>query len=127
MKNISVFIYIVCVLFIFSISGCSKMTAGNQNLSGVSVTEIQERIKEGKTTKKEVHAWLGEPSSINKDKDGNEVWGFSFMNHETAVRPTSFIPIIGGLVGGVDTKNEFRMLHITFQNNIVSSYHFSAN
>lgn len=93
----------------------------------MSVTEIQDRIIEGKTTKAEVKEWLGEPSGITKDKDGNEVWNYSFSNFESQVRAETFIPIVGGLLGGSDTKQENRMLGITFKRGVVYSYTFETS
>ena len=115
-----------CLALSFCVCGCSKQTRGNQNLSGVSVTEIQDRIKEGKTTKHEVKEWLGEPSGISKDKDGNEVWRYSFGNYESKIRATTFIPVVGGLLGGVDTKMESRILTIVFKNERVLSFSFDT-
>ena len=117
----------ICLALSISAIGCTKQTSGNQNLSGVSVTEIQDRIIEGKTTKAEVKEWLGEPSGITKDKDGNEVWNYSFSNFESQVRAETFIPIVGGLLGGSDTKQENRMLGITFKRGVVYSYTFETS
>lgn len=126
MNKLSVGLLSVCLVLSISAMGCTKQTSGNQNLSGVSVTEIQDRIIEGKTTKAEIKEWLGEPSGISKDKDGNEVWNYSFNNFESKVRAESFIPIIGGLIGGSDSKHENRMLHITFKKGVVYSYMFET-
>lgn len=124
MNKLFAVLFSVCL--VLSATGCSKQTSGNQNLSGVSVTEIQDRIIEGKTTKAEIKEWLGEPSGITKDKDGNEVWSYNFSNYESKMRAETFIPVIGGFIGGVDSKHENRMLGITFKNGVVYRYSFET-
>ena len=126
MNKLSTGILCACLALSFCICGCSKQTSGNQNLSGVSVTEIQDRIKEGKTTKQEIKEWLGEPSGISKDKDGNEVWRYSFSNYESKVRATTFIPVVGAFLGGADNKHEGRLLIIVFKNERVLSINFET-
>lgn len=127
MKKFTTGMLCACLILSFAASGCSKHSSGNENLSGISVSEIQERIKEGKTTKKQVRDWLGDPSNIHKDKSGGyEVWTYEYTNQESQTRLTSFIPVVGGLIGGKDQKFESRRLGVTFRGNVVDSYTFNT-
>lgn len=110
----------------FSLMGCAKGGGGNQKLAGTSTSEIQDRLQEGRTTKAEVKEWLGEPGGISKNKDGTESWRYDLTNHESKVKATTFIPYIGGLIGGTEGKVEHRWLTINFKNGVVTDYSFDS-
>ncbi|MGE9985612.1 hypothetical protein [Desulfovibrio sp. SGI.169] len=116
------------VMICFSVIGCMKIQRGNEKLSGVSVTEIQDRIKEGRTTKGEIEEWLGPPSTIGKERNGNEYWAYEFMKAESNLKATTFIPVVGGLVGGSESSSENAMLHIEFSSGgVVKSYKYTTS
>ena len=82
------------------------MTAvlGGCAASGVQVTEQQaQSFQVGKTTYPEVVAALGEPTTVNSSSNGNRVAVYSYSS--VASRPQNFIPYIGPLVSGYDTKS----------------------
>lgn len=121
-------VYGLCLVMSLSLclAGCMKGGGGNQRLAGASTSEIQDRLVEGKTTKAEVREWLGEPGGISKSKDGTESWRYNLTNHEAQVKATTFIPYIGGLIGGHEAKSEHRWLTINFKNGIVTDYSFDS-
>jgi len=61
------------------------------------------KIEVGKSTQADVKALLGEPNSIGPSaRIGGEAW--IYVHSSIKTRPTSFIPVIGPLVGGADGK-----------------------
>lgn len=127
MKKSVVYCLCAVMLFSFSLIGCAKGGGGNQKLAGTSSSEIQDKLVEGRTTKAEVRDWLGEPTGISKNKNGTESWRYNLTNHESKVKASTFIPYIGGLVGGSESKTENRTLTINFKNGVVSDYSFDAH
>lgn len=72
--------------------------------SGVQVTEQQaQTFQVGKSTYPEVVSVLGEPTSVTSSTNGNRVAVYSYS--AVASRPQNFIPYIGPLVAGYDTKS----------------------
>jgi outer membrane protein assembly factor BamE (lipoprotein component of BamABCDE complex) len=72
--------------------------------TGVRVSEDEARaFVVGQSTYAEVTAKLGQPTTSTLNSDGTRVAVYAY----TAVqeRPENFIPYIGGLVGGADTKS----------------------
>jgi hypothetical protein len=89
------FVVLAAVSAAFATGGCVS--------TGVKVSEQQATAFEvGKATFQEVVAKLGEPTSNTLNSDGTRVLGYSYSAAMT--RPESFIPYIGGLVGGVNTR-----------------------
>ena len=125
MRNI---LFIACLLLtVTMLVACgSTHTRGNQTLKGTSVTELDERITVGVSTKKDVENWLGTPSGIEKRKRGDR-WKYHFTEGKSRVRGQSFIPVIGGLLGGVDSQDEERTLYVDFTPaGVVEAYGFDS-
>lgn len=81
---------------VLAIAGCAA--------SGVQVSEEQARsFQVGRSTYPEVVGQLGEPTTNNVDSKGNRTSVYSY--HAVQSRPQNFIPYIGGLVAGYDTKS----------------------
>ena len=86
-----------CVLlsmFIF-ITGCA--TAGNKQISEPGTVA---KIEEGKSTKDDVRALVGEPTKVNFRDNNTEVWEYIYKRGQ--VRPATFIPVVGWFAGGAD-------------------------
>lgn len=126
MKKFTVFCLSIALACTFSLMGCAKGGGGNQRLAGTSTSEITDRLVEGRTTKAEVREWLGEPNGISKNKNGTESWRYNLTNNEARVKASSFIPYIGGIVGGSEHKSETRTLTINFKNGVVTDYSFDS-
>jgi outer membrane protein assembly factor BamE (lipoprotein component of BamABCDE complex) len=76
--------------------GCAS--AGNVQISEVSTVA---KIEEGKSTKADVRALVGEPTKVNFRDDNTEVWEYVYKRGQ--VRPATFIPVARWFAGGVDT------------------------
>jgi outer membrane protein assembly factor BamE (lipoprotein component of BamABCDE complex) len=129
MKSIVAVLFIG--VFIISTSACgNKQVRGNQTLAGSSVSEMEQKLIVGKTTKKEVESWLGVPSGIEKnyDKSGGDRWTYKYSSMEARTKGTSFIPVVGAFIGGTDTKDEGKILHIDFNAaGVINAYGFESD
>ena len=99
-----------CVLLsiLIFISGCT--TAGNKQISESGTVA---KIEEGKSTKADVKALVGEPTKVNfKDNGNTEEWEYVYKRGQ--VRPASFIPVVGWFAGGADMTGS--TLTILFNN-----------
>ena len=77
------------------ISGCMA--------SGVIVNEQQvQQFKRGETTEGQIIAVLGAPTSRSNINGQRSI---SYTGVQAQARPASFIPYIGGLVGGSDIRH----------------------
>lgn len=80
--------------------------------SGTQVKESQlAQFKQGKTTYDDVVARLGPPNSSSLLPDGSRVIVYTYV--QAAARPETFIPIVGGLVGGADVHSNMVMFQFT--------------
>lgn len=123
--------FLCAAVMIISLAACgTQQVSGNQTLAGSSVTEMDEKLRVGQTTKKEVESWLGTPSGIDRnfDKAGGDRWKYKYASSETKVKGASFIPIIGAFMGGTDVKNEGKILHVDFdQGGVLKAYGFDSD
>jgi hypothetical protein len=77
------------------VAGCAS--------SGVKVTEEQaQSFQVGRSTYGEVIAALGEPTTVSTSSNGNRIAVYSYA--AVSSRPQNFIPYIGPLVAGYDTR-----------------------
>ncbi len=67
-------------------------------------TQAASQIQKGTTTKAQVQQLVGLPQNIGKDSDGNETWTYAYTR--ATAKGTSFIPIAGAFMGGVDTQDQ---------------------
>ena len=91
----------IMVLIISCLMLISCTTVGNKEITDSSKTS---QIIEGKTTKADVLALLGEPNHVSNMLDGQEVWLYSYGRFTT--RPATYIPIVGLFAGGGDMKTK---------------------
>ena len=77
--------------------------------SGVRITDEQmSQFKEGQTTQQDVITALGQPTTTMRNADGTTVLMYTYA--EARTRGSTFIPIVGAFVGGVDTRSNNVML-----------------
>ncbi|MDR1124557.1 MAG: outer membrane protein assembly factor BamE [Deltaproteobacteria bacterium] len=110
------------------LSACgNKQVSGDMGLAGMSVSEIQEQLIIGKTSKKEVEALLGTPSTVSKGSNG-ETWHYTYSNRETKVDARQHIPLIGGLFASTEHTSETKGLTVNFNKaGYVASYGFTSH
>lgn len=87
---------IVIAIAALALSACAS--------SGVRVTDDQlSQFQEGQTTKQEVIAALGQPTTTMRNADGTTMIMYTYA--EARTRGSTFIPIVGAFTGGVDTRS----------------------
>ena len=67
-------------------------------------TENALKIEKGVSTKADVKRLVGEPQQIANDSEGNQTWTYKY--ERATAKGTSFIPIAGAFMGGVNTQNQ---------------------
>jgi outer membrane protein assembly factor BamE (lipoprotein component of BamABCDE complex) len=93
--------------------------------TGTQVKEEQlAQFKKGKSTVQDVTDKLGAPNTVVTNSDGTKQACYSYM--QAVARPESYIPFVGGLVGGADTKVNTVCLLFN-DNGILKSYTSSAS
>jgi outer membrane protein assembly factor BamE (lipoprotein component of BamABCDE complex) len=84
-------VFVLCAL----LAACSS--------TGVEVKPEQTAdFRPGVTTRQDVLARLGPPTGQSTSSDGTSVLVYSFA--ATQVRPATFVPFFGALIGGADTR-----------------------
>ena len=87
--------YLLVALAI-GLSGCAA--------TGVQVKHTQlEQFKQGETTRDEVVATLGAPTTTMRNADGTSTLLYTYAEYKT--RPQSFIPYLGMFIGGADSRS----------------------
>lgn len=72
--------------------------------TGVKVTDAQvTAFKPGEATEAQVVGALGQPTMRMRLPDGTVMVVYSYA--EATIRPATFIPLVGGLVGGADSRS----------------------
>jgi len=93
--------------------------------TGVKVTDAQvSAFKKGEATEAQVLQALGQPTSRMRLPDGTVMLVYSYA--EASVRPTTFIPIVGGLVGGYDSRSTSATLRFGADGKLIDTYSSSA-
>ncbi|MGJ0478668.1 hypothetical protein [Pantoea agglomerans] len=112
---------ILVSLVAVSLIGCT--TTGNRALQNESEVTVQNKIKEGVTTKSDVKGMFGSPDSVNFTDGGKEIWKYSFANSKVSGK--AFIPFYGLFHNTVTgSKKE---LVVMFDGDKVSKYSMSES
>src|SRR5208283_6056679 len=102
---------VTLLAIIIFLTGC--VTMGRQ----IDASAV-DKIIQGKTTRDEVIALLGPPSTVSKNSNGTMVFVYSYVS--ATPKPESFIPLVGVFVSGSNVESQ--MVSVTFGgNNIVKN------
>ncbi len=86
--------YLISTLLVLLLAGCAA--------SGTQVSEqAATQFKEGVTREPEIIAKLGQPTSVSII-NGKRMLGYA--GTQVKVKGATFIPIVGGFIGGADSK-----------------------
>lgn len=97
---------------VFVLAGCAA--------SGVKVSDAQvATLKKGETTKADVLRAFGPPTTQTRVSDGTSMVIYSHF--EVAVRPATFIPIVGAFAGGSDTRSNTVLLRFDADDKLIDS------
>ena len=113
---------VVCaVLAAIALSGCAS--SGNSHLKKETEASIQQKIKNGVTTKAQIKSMLGSPDSVSFTDGGKEIW--KYTHAKMKVSGKSFIPFYGLFHNGANgTKKE---LTILLEGDVVEKYTMSES
>jgi outer membrane protein assembly factor BamE (lipoprotein component of BamABCDE complex) len=99
------------------LAGCA--TSGNEKLKDHTQSSISQRITEGKTTKNEVTAALGQPAAVSFTDGGNEIW--TYKHARATPQAQNFIPFVGLISSGADVKTKELVLMFN-KDGVVTKY-----
>jgi len=103
---------IFALALVVALAGCAA--------GGVKVTDGQlSTFKPGETTKAQVIAAVGAPSVQMRLADGTYIVVYSYF--EAKVRPETFIPLVGGLVGGSDSTSTTSTLRFDANDRLIDT------
>ncbi|WP_153012897.1 hypothetical protein [Pseudacidovorax intermedius] len=103
---------LIAALAAAALAGCAA--------SGVRVTDDQvAHFQRGVTTKAEVLQALGKPTMQMRMGDGTSMVIYSFA--EVAVRPATFIPVVGAFAGGADSRSNTMTLRFDAAERLVDT------
>jgi outer membrane protein assembly factor BamE (lipoprotein component of BamABCDE complex) len=81
------------------------------------------RIIKGQSTKNDVKAAYGDPSSTSFTDSGNELWNYEYA--KATPKGANFIPIVGIFAGGMDVDKK-QMVFFFDKAGIVQNFTVSA-
>ena len=96
------------------LSACNMTDIGDKKLEQLNLESFSEDVSKGNLSKDDVKEMLGNPSTVSVSSDGKTIWAYSLITSKVDAR--LFIPFVGALLGGVDTK--LRTVTVTFQDEL---------
>ncbi|MDN5752210.1 MAG: outer membrane protein assembly factor BamE [Nitrosospira sp.] len=99
------------------VAGCA--TSGNEKLKDHTQSTISQQITEGRTTKNQVIAALGQPSVVSFTDAGNEIW--TYKHARATPQAQNFIPLVGLVSSGADVKTK-ELVVMFNKHDVVSKY-----
>lgn len=101
-----------CVVFAGTVflAGCAA--------TGVKVSDEQlSQLQKGQTTRSEVLAKFGKPTTQMRNSDGTSTVFYNFAEYRT--RPATFIPIVGIFAGGSDVHSSSAMFRFDTSDRLI--------
>lgn len=112
---------IAVVPLLLGLAGCFSHGAGA--LKAVTRSNVEQNLTQRKTTKQDVLALYGPPTS-KEIKETGDIWKYSLVS--TQISPESFLPVIN--LFAVSGSNQGKFLTITFdQSGVLKDYTFSES
>ncbi|MCI2809392.1 hypothetical protein [Eoetvoesiella caeni] len=100
----------VAVFLVALLVGCAS--------SGVRVTDDQvSKFTKGQTTKTEVIAALGQPTTTMRQSDGTVTVVYNYV--ESSARPETYIPFVGAFIGGADSRSNMATLRFDANDTLI--------
>lgn len=102
-----------CLSALLLLSACAS--SGNESIKNETSETVDQKIKDGVTTKQEIKALYGDPLETSFTDSGHEVWKYVFA--KTRANGTNFIPYYGAFSSG--THGKAKTLSIIFTDQVV--------
>jgi outer membrane protein assembly factor BamE (lipoprotein component of BamABCDE complex) len=117
MRGISVLASAFLAVAIFG-GGCASTSHGTK-----IDTQNVSKIEKGVTTRAEVEQMFGSPMNVSLMGDGRRSMTYHYMESDTKVKGTSFIPIAGAFMGGSKGKMRTQQLQVILtKDEVVEDY-----
>lgn len=113
--------YIALAISLSLLSACTVNPIGNTKLREQTLTSIENKIIQNKTTKQEVRELMGEPSDIKLNEwNLEEIWYYESYDEHINYTPTVMLPITlplsillgGNLVKPITKKENEKQLRV---------------
>lgn len=105
------------ILLLLSLSGCA--TVGNESLKNQTASSVQQTLTQGQTTREQLRAALGDPSSVSYTDSGMEIWTYQYAR--SVPRAQSFIPVVNLFSAAADVKTK-QLVVLLDQQGVVAKY-----
>ncbi|KXV70024.1 hypothetical protein AD951_04065 [Acetobacter malorum] len=102
-----------------ALSACAS--GGNESIKNETSSSVDQKIRDGVTTKEQVRQTFGDPAQTSFTDSGHEEWQYAFDNSKSDA--ANFIPVYGDLHQG--QHGTAKHLTIIFNGNVV--WHHSMN
>jgi outer membrane protein assembly factor BamE (lipoprotein component of BamABCDE complex) len=99
------------------IAGCAS--AGNERMKSQTQSSIASQMTEGTTTKTQVEANLGSPSTVSFTDSGNEIWTYKYA-HATS-HAINFVPVVNLFARGADVNTK-ELVILFSKDSVVTKY-----
>ena len=107
---------------LFALASCAS--AGNQVLKDQNADTVATKITKGTSTKNDVKAAFGDPTSTSFTDGGNEIWNYTYA--KATAKAVNFVPIVGIFAGGSDVDKKTLVVLFT-DGGIVKNYTISSS
>lgn len=102
-----------------ALSACAS--GGNESIKNETSASVDQKIRDGVTTKEQVRQLFGDPAQSSFTDSGHEQWQYAFDNSKSDA--ANFIPVYGDLHQGQHGTS--KQLTIIFNGDVV--WHHSMN
>ena len=90
-------------LGLLTMAGCAGKS-GNEKLGSMTKEQVSQQIVKGKSTKADVQAMLGDPTSASFDKDNNTQW--TYVHARADAKAVNYIPFVSIFAHGYNTTTK---------------------
>lgn len=114
---------VVAVLVVGIASGLAGCAMGGRTFGNEMSSADVHNIKKGRTTESEILARFGSPYRTLSLGNGEKHLSYMYSDSSTAIKPQSYIPIVGHFAGGADIKSKTQSLTVIIgSNGVVKDY-----
>jgi len=113
---------LLITLCLLLLTGCAS--TGNQQLGKQTNVSLNEKITNGKTTRNQIEALLGQPDNIDFSESNNEKWTYVYQKSKSKI--INFIPVANMINSGTNDQKK-RLVIVFNQKGIVQRHALSES
>lgn len=110
-------IQLISIIAATALLGACAGTAGNTKMADQTQESVAAFVIEGKTTKEDLKAKLGDPTAVSFTDGGNEIWTYTYSR--ATAQAVNYVPIVNLFARGFDTKTK-RLIVMFNKDNVVT-------